>query len=371
MRILVVSYDYQPPIGGMGDTVTHTVAELRRTHPECQVSVLCPTERSDVPVPGWVQRRHGRRFGCPFFSFYLLLGGMKNALQVITPDVVHAHAGSGGVFVLQRPAHPLLVTAHHTYIQEVRYVFRSHPIKMWTKWLMSFLERRTYQIATRVTAVSADTKDALVRDYGIDEEKIDVLENAVVVRESLHTTPRSQTIVSIGRLETRKGTEEMLRGFALLKQSHPDATLRLAGSNLLGHRLQQLLRSLGLEGSVELLGYISDEQLQHELSSAACVLVPSRLEGFGLIAAQAMMLGSCVVAANVPGLRSLIEHEKTGLLFPIDDPKTLAACVSFALDHPEEARQIGTRAKQAAEARFSLSRQTQALFDLYHHLLAL
>ncbi|MEQ1849074.1 MAG: glycosyltransferase family 4 protein [Candidatus Peribacteraceae bacterium] len=364
MRLLVVSYDDRPSIGGMGACMRQSVEQLRRTHSDLEVQVLSAGPTSDVPVPSFIRQRFKRPFGCPIFSLYLLFS-LPGIVQRLKPDIVHVHAGSGGVFLLRALTTPVVVTAHHTYMQEVRHVFYDQPIKRVLKWLMSWLERRTYHIASLVLVVSADTRDALIGDYHVPGDRITILENAVTVSTSTSTTEKTDTIVSVGRLEKRKATQEMLVGFASLLQRRPTARLRLIGSNLLGEELHRLLSELGASHAVSLLGFLDDAQMERELAEATCVLVPSRLEGFGLIAAQSMMMGKCTIAADVPGLRTLIRHQETGFLFSIHDPSALADVIENVLTDSSLREQVGRAAALESNTRFALPAHTNTLHQIY------
>jgi|GEM_PF-934716 len=364
MRIAVVSYDYSPAIGGMGDCIRQSLVELRTLHPDHQWLVVSPSTNADIRVGGLARARWRKPFGCPLFSLSLFFS-LHRILRTHSIDLVHIHAGSGGAFLLRKPFVPLLVTAHHTYMQEVRYVFQYRPLKRLTKWLMSLAERRTYQLAERITAVSADTRDALINDYGIDPKKIIVIENAVTVMDTASTSPTHPVILSIGRLEARKGTEVLLRAFQVFRLHYPNAELRLAGTNLMGEALQRLLDELGITSSVSLLGFIDTESMFRELRSATCIVVPSLLEGFGLLAAQAMMVGACVIVSDAPGLRSLVKHESTGLVFPSSDAPALAREMMKAAQNSTLRTQLGDAAKGDALARFSLTKRTADLFSEY------
>ena len=64
-------------------------------------------------------------------------------------------------------------------------------------------------------------------------------------------------------------------------------------------------------------------ELERLLAGATVVACPSRREGFGIVCAEAMARGRAVVASDVGGLRDLVEHERTGLLVPPQDPPAL------------------------------------------------
>ncbi|MEI6150566.1 MAG: glycosyltransferase, partial [bacterium] len=118
-------------------------------------------------VGGQGEKKSG---GCPLFSF-VLSWHLERLIRKHRIDVLHVHAGSGGVVLLTKPSCPLVVTAHHTCGQEADLVFRGRPIKQFFKRCMGRLERRTYRLADRITAVSIDSavRHVLDADAHIDE----------------------------------------------------------------------------------------------------------------------------------------------------------------------------------------------------------
>ena len=83
-------------------------------------------------------------------------------------------------------------------------------------------------------------------------------------------------------------------------------------------------------------------ELERLLAGAAVVACPSRREGFGIVCAEAMARGRAVVASDVGGLKDLVEHERTGLLVPPQDPAALRAALERLLAD-EQLRALSAR----------------------------
>ncbi len=120
-------------------------------------------------------------------------------------------------------------------------------------------------------------------------------------------------------------------------------------------------------GSIEHIPHLPLAALRSLLWHAAVAVCPSFLEGFGLAAAEAMAAGTAVVASDCEGLRSLIAHERTGLLVPPGDPASLARAILRLLDSDTLRAQLGAAAKHEAGERFDAKRAGEKVRDCVLH----
>lgn len=367
MRLGIISYDFDPPIGGLGIVAKQYIEELRRLSPSDTFVSISPSPKATEQVSPLVASRYARSGGCPLFSFSLLFL-LSSLIRRHTLEALHVHSGSGGVFLLRKPCIPLVVTAHHTYLQEVHLVFLRSPVRRVWKFLMSLLERRTYYIADAITCVSKDTADALVRDYRVDPSKVTLIENGVSDRyfSQPKLTRDPQRILFVGRLEERKGIWTLLRAFQKVLTQIPGARLELIGRNLIGSSLIEYIHTHSLSTAVDLRGYIEEGDRILSMSTATIVVVPSLLEGFGLICAEAMALGCPVVCSSAPGLRSLVSDGETGLIVHPCSPGALATSLVQLLKDSAQQRSLADRARDVAKIRFRWSRAGDDLSRVLH-----
>ncbi len=368
MKIGTISYDYDPPIGGLGIVVKQTRKTVLKLFPSYSFVVISPSPAADDrlhPLAAFLWKKPA---GCPMFSLLLSLR-LEWLIRKHRIDLLHVHAGSGGVFLLRKPSRPTVVTAHHTYLQEAETVFMRHPLKNLWKRVMSRFERRTYLYADRVVCISKDTADFLITRYGIPPEKIVVIENGVMDVPDLPEPKKDpDTILFIGRLEERKGIWVILSAMEQLKTSHPKARLRLVGKNLLGSQLDRFIEDHGLTDRITQTGYVHDPFLRRELANAAVLVVPSLLEGFGLIAAEAMLAGTCVVVSDSAGLRSIVKDGKTGLMFRSGDAIDCAKQIANALDHPGLRASLEEAAREEALKRFHFEERARDLQKIFEEI---
>jgi glycosyltransferase involved in cell wall biosynthesis len=171
-------------------------------------------------------------------------------------------------------------------------------------------------------------------------------------------------LVLVGRLSPRKGTDVAVRALAALP-AH--VTLDLAGSVFPGYEwyeaeLRALVDELGLAGRVRFLGFVPSVWTAH--AAGDIVLVPSRVEPFGNTAVEGQLAGRPVVVSDTQGLVEIVEHGKTGLVVPPDDPAALAAALRTLLDDPAYAAELAATGREEARRRFDPARYRAEMADI-------
>ena len=159
-------------------------------------------------------------------------------------------------------------------------------------------------------------------------------------------------LLFVGRIQPLKGLDVAVRALAALART--DAELVVVGgpSGRGGAaelaRVRQLVVDLGVGDRVRFEAPQPHHLLSTWYRAADVVLVPSRSESFGLVALEAAACGTPVVAAAVGGLRTLVEHGRTGFLVDSRDPAKYAACVDGLLADPVRAAAMGAAAAERA-----------------------
>jgi glycosyltransferase involved in cell wall biosynthesis len=115
-------------------------------------------------------------------------------------------------------------------------------------------------------------------------------------------------------------------------------------------------------------GRISDELLSVYYTAADVCVVPSHYEPFGLVAIEAMACSTPVIASDVGGLQFTVVPEETGLLAPPKDEVVFAEAIDRILSNPDWRNQLGQRARQRVEDKFSWDGVAHQLSDLYLQL---
>lgn len=197
-------------------------------------------------------------------------------------------------------------------------------------------------------------------------------------RKQLKFNLHEQIILYVGRFDSRKGIETLLRAFALLKQQDiknlklvivggssphmPDGEERI--------RIEGIVAELGLDSDVLFAGQIGHDLLPLYYTAADVCVIPSHYEPFGLVAIEAMACGTPVVASDVGGLKFTIIPEETGLLVPPHDIAAFANGIHRILFDDLWARKLRKLASANVNQRFTWSGVAIQISDLYRQLLA-
>jgi glycosyltransferase involved in cell wall biosynthesis len=219
-----------------------------------------------------------------------------------------------------------------------------------------------------VTSAMLRGRELAVIPSVVDLERFRPGFDAGSLRESLRLQGK-RVLAFTGRLVPHKGVDVILEALSLLPS---DVVLVVIGA---GPRLPSLIghaRRLGLESRVRFCPSVSDDDLPHYLALGEMFVFPSqnRLEGFGLVVAEAMAAGLPVVIADMPGVREVIEPGMEGLLTEPLIAADLAAKVRALLDDPELARRMGEAARRRAEERYGPATVANQLLNLYASLRA-
>lgn len=177
--------------------------------------------------------------------------------------------------------------------------------------------------------------------------------------------PEVVTILVPGRLVQEKGHADLLEAVLLLKQGSRRFSVVMAGDGPLRETIVAAIRDKGLGSFVTLAGRLAHSELMEAVRASDIVAVPSRFEGFGLAALEAMALGKPVVATNVGGLPEVIEHGVTGFLVPTRDPSALAEAIGRLMDDPALRRRMGIAGLERARREFPLSVIVDRLRGIY------
>ena len=177
------------------------------------------------------------------------------------------------------------------------------------------------------------------------------------------------TLGLVSRLEHIKGMDLVVPAFAEVRKRFPDVQLLVVGDGSLRAAMEQQAMALGCDDAVTWAGRQPQEELSQYYSRMDIVLMPSRSEGFGLTAIEAMAHGCVVVASDIGGLPEVVRDGVCGLLHRSEDVKDMAEKICSLIASSELYRSLQKNALQHVQ-KFSFQRYASAVCDLYERLIA-
>lgn len=223
-------------------------------------------------------------------------------------------------------------------------------------WLMRLVKRVVLRGCAGVTAMNEDMRQRLIH-LGAPEARTHLIPMGAVVdtmREASAGTERhGGRILFVGRLAEKKGVDVLLRALQDLDPSLP-WQIDIVGDGPLRAELQKLAKSLG--SRVTFLGALPREDVARALASCDVFVLPSVTarsgdqEGLPLVLLEAMGAGCAIVASRLPGIKDVIDDERTGLLVTPSVSEELTRAIDRTLTSPSLRTQLGAAAQQASEA---------------------
>jgi phosphatidylinositol alpha-mannosyltransferase len=194
----------------------------------------------------------------------------------------------------------------------------------------------------------------------------EVIPNGIDLPEAVDPGDRLDHVVFVGRHEPRKGLPVLLRAWPQLRDR--GLRLRLVGADPLAVRL--LLTRLRLpEDGIDVLGFVGDEQLTEELSTAKLLVAPSLgNESFGMVITRALACATPVVASDISGYREVVTPA-TGILAPPGDPDALTDAIERLLADEPARVEMGRAARELAASTYAWPLLARRLEDCYARVL--
>jgi glycosyltransferase involved in cell wall biosynthesis len=236
---------------------------------------------------------------------------LTNAFKRNAADLVHLHTGRAiwlGGLAAKRAGLPVVAIWHH--------------------------------LVDAAAGISATVMEQM-RDGGVSAARRHLIYSSVDPSSVSTNTPRTELrtahgltendtmLLALGSLNRRKGFDVLIESLATLAQRDQHPQLWIGGDGPEKNALLMLTQERGLENHVRFLG--QSDQVAALLQVADVVVMPSRAEGLGIAALEAMAAGRPLIASRVGGLAESIIHEQSGLLVPPEDPDSLADAIERLL----------------------------------------
>jgi len=363
MRILYFVERFWPYIGGVEVLSARILPELARRGFE--ITVVTTRDGNELP-------ERDRFEGLDVWRFPMVDAVRENDVEAVfeirsqlialrrelRPDLVHMVFTGAGIYfpVSTARAHPAptLLSFHGHFLRAELPRFA--------------VLRQAIEISNWLTACSSSVLDDLRSlDVGIESRSEAILNGLDSTFDPSPLRLDPPLFLCAARLVPEKGIDIAAEALALVRREFPAARLMIAGEGPVREVVEARLAELELLDAVEFLGPRSPDDIAALIDSASIVLVPSRFEGFGLIALEGMLGGRPVVASRVGGLPEVLGDDG-GVLVEPEDPEALATAICSLLRDPDHARAVADAGRRRALARFTLARCVDEHEALYHRL---
>ncbi|MDB4870746.1 MAG: glycosyl transferase group 1 [Gemmatimonadales bacterium] len=280
------------------------------------------------------------------------------ARRTFEPQVVHAHwwfpSGVVGTWVGGLSHVPLVTTLHGTDVRLARSVGVAKP-----------LFGHVLKHSAAVTTVSSWLRDKT--------QELAPEVNPIVAPMPVSTdlffpggSRDGQRLLFVGRLMPQKGLDHLLHAMAAMKTQ---PSLDVVGDGPSRQALETLSQELGVASRVRWHGQVSQSELPRLYQNASAVVVPSTEEGLGLVAVEALLCETPVVAFDSGGLRDVIQHNRTGLLVPPGDRIALARTLDDLLGRNGRGGDLGRAGRLYALSAFAPESAARRYADIYQQVI--
>jgi len=304
--------------------------------------------------------------------------GLAKHLQEMTPDLMLSVGTSGdnvpAILAKRMSGRKFsLVLLEQIHLSAQIHSLSNLGIEARLYWkLVQQLVKRFYPHADAIVACSKGVAEDLVQNMKVPHERVHVIYNPTdpeieakaqePVDHPWFNDSKIPVILSVARLDPQKDLQTLIRAFSLVRKERP-ARLAILGEGSERAKLETLVKDLGLENDVWMPGFV-DNPFKFMKRSAVFVL-SSKFEGFGMVIAEALAVGTPVVSTDCPsGPSEILEGGKWGKLVPVGDHEKLAEAILETIENPPDREKLKERGRD-----FSLDKIGQQYLQLINELL--
>lgn len=218
-----------------------------------------------------------------------------------------------------------------------------------------------------IIAVSESTRDKL-QNCGLPENMLHVIYEGVDLEiiDSINVDKINGFLVLyVGRIVAHKRIEDLMDAFKIVHKKIPSAKLMIVGTGPMRQELENYASHIGIEEYTRFTGYVSDKKKYRMMKKADVLVLPSVMEGFGLVLIEAMACGTPVIAVDLGGPKEVVTDNKTGFLVSPRQPKGMAEKILILLRNHELRQVIGKDARLKVEESFTWEKTAERIESLY------
>lgn len=383
-KVLVLTENFPPKSGGSGRWFWELYSRL----PADNFIVVTDDEVDDCSADNEIENTIIRMKLRSFEWGLRSLKGLKFywhtvfALRRIIKEhrITHVHCG--------RVIHEGVIAWLLSMMTPIKYVCYVHGEDVETAAMSKehdLMVRQVCKNAERIICNSHNSSTIVQKLKYAEQDKIDVLHPGVdcarfipvepddIFRENMAWTNKF-VILTVGRLQKRKGHDRMIEAVDIIRKSYPDVLYVIIGNGDEKEALSLLVENLELSDNVIFLDEISDQQMIQCYQQCDLFILPNRtidndIEGFGMVLVEAQSCGKPVIAGDSGGTRETMIIDKTGWIIDCTEASLIAQKVSEICSNREYLLEVGKAGRQHVESELDWLAHTRKASDIFDGLI--
>lgn len=334
-----------------------------------------------IPVP-YVSGRSGffHFFAMDEFSFNFFVFQKIKKMLTVQPDrfdVIHIQGRNGFLYpwLKKHTFPPAVVTFHGTMKNENDAALKDKNISFRKRYELKFvqqyatgIERRLLQQADGIIAVSKQMASVMKQQFRHERDDVEVIYNGLDLADYFpaHDAKIPFRIISVARLDPRKGLRFLIDAAQSLIEKFPQLTIHIAGEGHQRPLLEQRIRHSGLENVVFLIGNKNGDELLREYQQASLFVLPSLGESQGIVFMEAMACGLPVIGFDIGGVNEMITTGVEGFLVEKENVNALVSAIDKIFSDSKLAYAMGMRGRKRIETHFQwkhIAEKTEHFFQ--------
>ncbi|MCP5102435.1 MAG: glycosyltransferase, partial [bacterium] len=184
--------------------------------------------------------------------------------------------------------------------------------------------------------------------------------------EPLGRAGREDYLLYLGRLDvSHKGIDILLESY---RDADIDIPLVIAGDGIDKKTVAKLIKHYHLEKKTRTVGWVQGKEKYELINNCLAVCIPSRVEGWGIVATEAAAMGKPVIGTRVVGLEEAVTDGKTGVLVPKEDIRAFTRAIKMLVEDKKFRHILGGHAKETAR-QFTWERIAKKREDFFYRVI--
>jgi glycosyltransferase involved in cell wall biosynthesis len=311
-----------------------------------------------------------------FENFGYIIGAIMKGVTLISKNninIIHSNtyapalAGQACAIIFRRNH---IITVHDVYFSVIK--------NFWKKWASQaslsgsvgkigpLIERIVFRLPAKIFHTVSETSKEDLSAYGL--HKVIVINNGIDLREYdsiINTELVPHQAVFIGRLVFYKNLDTVIKSMKSIVARIPNSRLIVVGDGPMRPSLEKLIEDLGLTNNVVIKGRVSHEEKVWLLKQSAFLVLPSVVEGFGIVLLEAFACRKPVIVSRVKPLTEIIENDSYGYVIPPFNVDAWAEKMIDLFNDPNKATKMGICGREELEKSYIIPKVVDKLEELY------